>query len=389
MDGPIASRFRPVMLIGKGSFGEVYKGEDETTGIPVAIKFEAIKSRFPQLGLEARIYETLAGGVNIPKTYFYGLAPSGLHEALVMDLLSRSLEDQVKRSKTGLSLKSVLMLADQLISSIEWVHKHGIVHRDIKPDNFMLGNSDEAGHISIIDFGLSARFQDSTTGRHNPFTTGKSLTGTARYASINAMRGFAQSRRDDLESLGYVLIYLVRASLPWQGLQAPDDQTRVTMILRAKMMTSVEALCSGLPPEFAVLVQKTRILGYEEEPPYAEYRQMFRDRFLEEGLLYDGEFDWMPKEGGHQRPWVTHRPRTSSTDAVVPPNSSHRALPLPRAPPMNVLPPLPHLNHPPAVPRRSSIGQISPGAPPQLPRGILKRIHLPTLTAREGTANNF
>jgi serine/threonine protein kinase len=201
--------------IGKGSCGEIYMGEDTTTSTHVAVKLEPVSLPSPLLVSEARIYQTLSEGVGIPAFHFYGPTPNGLHQALVIDLESESLEEVMKNSRSmGISLKSCLMLADQMISRLEWVHRHGIVHRDIKPDNFMMGVGKCAGQLTLIDYGLARSFIDPHTKQHMAMRDGLVFTGTARYGSLNALRGLEQSRRDDLEAIGYVLIYLLKGVLP-------------------------------------------------------------------------------------------------------------------------------------------------------------------------------
>jgi serine/threonine protein kinase len=211
---------------------------------------------------------------------------------MVIDLLAESLEDILTSRGTPFSMKTVLMLADQMLSRLEWLHKHHIMHRDIKPDNFMLGTGGLASRVYLIDFGLSKRFEDSRTRAHIPFVTGKNLTGTARYASINAMRGCEQSRRDDLEAVGYVWIYLLKATLPWQGIPAKTQKEKLERILLVKSETSIETLCEGLPEEFADFFTKVKQLEFEEEPEYSDYRKAFRQLFLRQGYVYDGVYDW-------------------------------------------------------------------------------------------------
>ena len=278
--------------IGRGSFGEIYSGEDITTGNPVAVKLEPAKTRSPQLRIESRIYQFLEGGVGIPQMHYYGLEPTGRYNAMVIDLLGLSLEDLKTRFRKPFSVKTVLMLADQMLACMEFVHKKHFVHRDIKPDNFMMGVNSKQGQVYIIDFGLSKRFEDPNTRKHISFTQHKSLTGTARYASINAMKGCEQSRRDDMESLGYVWMYLLRGALPWQGLPARTEKEKMDKILHVKETTRVDILCGGFPSEFGTFLREARALEFKEEPPYARWRAMFRDLYLRLGYCYDYAFDW-------------------------------------------------------------------------------------------------
>jgi serine/threonine protein kinase len=373
MDSVIGNRFTVGRRLGHGSFGEVYKGFDEINSIPVAIKLEPIRTRDPQLSLEFRIYEVISGGVGIPHIYFYGLAPTGLHEALIMDLYSHPLEHLLRISKSGLSLQTVLMFADQMLCRLEWIHRHGIVHRDVKPENFMVGSFSQ---IFLIDFGLSKWYIDPKTGEHLPLATGKSLTGTARYSSLNAMRGCSQSRRDDLESLGYVFVYLLKGGLPWQGFHATNDRDKLGLILDCKATIPIETLCEGLPQEFGNFLERTRALGFEEEPPYADFRQMFRELFIENKFLYEIVMNSGGKE--EKQRWIGPLAvQTGSAEAVAARKSSLKLLPRLQPPVMANPQRISLRNRLPIVPRRSSIGMIKSGN--GIPDG---KEHLPLLNPK-------
>ncbi|RNE97904.1 casein kinase, partial [Trypanosoma conorhini] len=272
------------------------RGTNIQTGEPVAIKLEQVKTRHPQLAFEARFYRILnAGGgvVGIPNILFYGV--EGEFNVMVMDLLGPSLEDLFSFCGRKLSLKTTLLLAEQMIARIEFVHSKSVIHRDIKPDNFLMGTGKKGHHVYIVDFGLAKKYRDPRTHQHIPYKEGKSLTGTARYCSINTHLGIEQSRRDDLEGIGYVLMYFLRGSLPWQGLKAHTKQEKYVTIARCKMSTSLETLCKGFPAEFAAYLNYTRSLRFEDKPDYSYLKRLFRELFVREGYHPDYVFDWTLK----------------------------------------------------------------------------------------------
>ncbi|XP_042469170.1 casein kinase 1-like protein 2 isoform X2 [Zingiber officinale] len=209
-----------------------------------------------------------------------------------MDLLGPSLEDLFNFCSRKLSLKSVLMLADQMINRVEYLHSKSFLHRDIKPDNFLMGLGRRANQVYIIDFGLAKKYRDTTTHQHIPYRENKNLTGTARYASINTHLGVEQSRRDDLESLGYVFMYFLRGSLPWQGLKAGNKKQKYERISERKVSTSIEALCRGYPSEFASYFHYCRSLRFDDKPDYAYLKRILRELFIREGFQFDYVFDW-------------------------------------------------------------------------------------------------
>ena len=198
-------------MIGSGSFGEIYLGKDIQTGKEVAVKFEQLKVRRPQVIEEAKILQEFRGNVGFPKYLWYGR--EGDYHIMVIEMLGPSLEDLFVYCGQKLSLKTVLLLADQLVARIQTMHEKGYIHRDLKPENILMGLEENANTLYLIDYGLAKKWKNGN--EHIPIREGKSLTGTARYASAATHLGIEQSRRDDLEGAGYVLLYLLKGKLPW------------------------------------------------------------------------------------------------------------------------------------------------------------------------------
>ncbi|KAJ1922317.1 serine/threonine protein kinase [Mycoemilia scoparia] len=290
LDLRIGNRFRLGRKIGSGSFGDIFLATNVMNNEEVAVKLESVRARHPQLEYESKIYKIMAGGVGIPFIRYYGIENE--YHAMVIDLLGPSLEDLFNFCNRKFSLKTVLQLADQLIARISFFHSKNFIHRDIKPDNFLMGIGRRTNLVHIIDYGLAKKYYDPYTRIHIPYRENKNLTGTARYASINTHLGIEQSRRDDLESLGYVLMYFLRGSLPWQGLKAATKKQKYDRIMEKKMSTSTETLCRGFPAEFAVYLNYTRSLRFDDKPDYDYLRGVFRSLFLRNDFKYDYVFDW-------------------------------------------------------------------------------------------------
>jgi len=290
MELRVGKKYRLGRKIGSGSFGDIYLGTNMTTGEEVAIKLESVKTKHPQLLYESKIYRILHGGLGIPNVRWYGI--EGDYNVMVLDLLGPSLEDLFNYCGRRFQLKTVLMLADQLLSRLEYVHTKSFIHRDVKPDNFLIGLGKRQSVIHIIDFGLAKKYRDPRSHQHIPYRENKNLTGTARYASINTHIGIEQSRRDDLESLGYVLMYFIRGSLPWQGLKANTKKQKYERIMDRKMSTSTEQLCKGYATEFRSYFEYCRSLRFEDRPDYAYLKRLFKELFYRKGFQYDNMFDW-------------------------------------------------------------------------------------------------
>ena len=287
MEIVLAGRYRLGREIGTGSFGQILEAVDDRTDDEVAVKLEEIRTRHPQLRYESKVYDILRGGAGFPSMRWYGI--EGDYNILVMDRLGHNLETLFNRCGRKFDIKTVCMLADQMISRVQHLHAVRFLHRDIKPDHFPMGRGPPARVAYLIDMGLSKRYKKSG-GTHIPLIEGKNLTGTARYASLNTHRGLEQSRRDDMESLGYVLIYFLRGKLPWQGLR--DDSDKYEKIRQCKMDTSLEDLCQGLPHELLEYMRHCRALSFEQAPDYRRLRQLFRDVMARSREQYDYAYCW-------------------------------------------------------------------------------------------------
>ena len=229
-------------------------------------------------------------GFGIPSIKSFGF--SGEYNILVMELLGKSLEELFEEKNSKFSLKTVCMLGEQMISRLQYIHNKHILHRDIKPDNFIMGIDNNNWKVYIIDFGLSKKYRSSRTLVHIKYSENKKWIGTARYASINALAGCEQGRRDDMESLGYVLMYFLRGNLPWQGLKLYKGDDRYKKIYEVKKDTSAEELCIGYPRQFCEYIRYTRNLSFEQEPNYDYLRKLIYNVMNKYEYNFDFLFDW-------------------------------------------------------------------------------------------------
>ena len=233
----------------------------------------------------------MRGKTFVPFLHFVGdekFDDGRMFHVMVMDLLGKSLEDLFQECHRKFDLKTVCHIASQMVSTkncshslfcqiqrIQKVHEERIIHRDIKPDNFLIGATESTkNNVYIIDFGLAKCYKNSE-GEHIPFRDGKNLTGTARYASLNTHIGYEQSRRDDLETIGHVLLYFLRGSLPWQGLPGRSKDEKYNNIKRKKKEVSIEELCLNQPVEFKEFMQYCRSLSFTADPDYRYILSLF------------------------------------------------------------------------------------------------------------------
>ena len=284
------SKYKAVKKLGEGSFGKVYKAK--YNGEDYAIKMEYKSKEEGLLEIEATIMSYLKGPY-IPFIKSYGY--SGNYNVLVMQLLDKSLEDLFNKY-TKFSIKTTAMLGYQMVNILQYIHERHIIHRDIKPDNFVMGAKELNARLYLLDFGLAKKYRSSRTLVQYPCIKKKKLTGTARYASIHALEAYEQSRRDDLESVGYVLMYFLRGELPWQGLKANSKEDRYKKILDKKKETSSSELCRNYPTEFYQYVEYTKNLKYEEDPDYEMLKKLFSDVIMKRNEKMDYVYDWTTNE---------------------------------------------------------------------------------------------
>ena len=220
-----------------------------------------------------------------------------------MELLGKSLEDIFQSLEKKFTLKTVCMIGIQMLDRLEFVHSKNIIHRDIKPDNFVLGLDNKNHIIYLLDFGLSKKFRSSRTHQHIKFSVNKKLTGTCE-----------QSRRDDLEAIGYVLMYFLRSSLPWQGLHVNKGEDRYKKILQKKKGTSAEDLCKGFPKEFVEYINYTRNLEFEADPDYKFLRGLLTTVLEKQNSTYDFWYDWVKEKPNITEEIAVERYMKNNTD---------------------------------------------------------------------------
>ena len=267
----VFKKYQVKRRLGEGAFGEVYLGQAIEDKSYVALKVEPRKIAKPVLQSEAFLLYSIAG-LGIPAVRSFGKVKN--YNVLVEPLLGKSLFDIFAENHKEMPIEDVCLIGKQVIDRIQWVHSKYIVHRDIKPDNFLIGKEDP-NVIYLIDFGLSKKYRSSNSGKHIRFGFTGKLTGTVRFASANALRGGEQSRRDDIESIGYMMVYFMKKRLPWQGVTGTRKMERYLKIYKLKKNTTPETLCEGLPEEMTEYIRYAKKLEFEQEPNYNFLRKLF------------------------------------------------------------------------------------------------------------------
>ncbi len=281
------SNYEIIKKIGTGAFGVVYKAIDKNTNELVAIKVEELK-KASRLDFEYRIYKDINDNVGFPEIYDFRKTKKNY--ICIMECLGPSLEDLLDFCGKKFTLKTTLMIGIQILNRIESIHNAGFIHRDIKPDNFLIGIGKNKSRIYLIDFGLSKRYM--LEGQHIEYSTEKSFTGSFRYSSIRNHRGIEQSRRDDLESIGYMLIFFLKGTLPWQGLDGSTKEKRSSNIFKVKYDTSLTDLCNDIPREFLLYMKYCRLLKFKQKPDYDLLRNLFICLFKKHNYNLDYIYDW-------------------------------------------------------------------------------------------------
>ena len=289
----IFKKYSLIRNIGGGAFGTVFLGENVWTKEKVAIKIEERNKARTTLEREALILYYLKGP-GLPEVKSFGKTKR--YNILVQTLLGRSLFDIFNDYNKKFTLKDNCMIALQILERLEYIHSKNYIHRDIKPHNFLVGSKSE-GLIYMVDFGLAKKYK-SDRGNHVKFSVSKHITGTPRFCSSYAMRGVEQSRRDDLESLCYMLIYFFKGQLPWQGLKFDDKLQRFQTICQMKRNIKVEHLCEDLPPEIITFCKYIKKLGFTDNPRYEYMKGLFISLLSRNHLENDYKFSWMQNDFG-------------------------------------------------------------------------------------------
>ena len=305
--------YRIIKMVGCGAFGEIHLAYDVNMKALRAIKFEMANHKNPQLKHEYSVLEQLnkhEGTVGlkgndvftgVPKVYYFDRLEHK-YNFMVMEFLGPSLGDLFQLKERNFGMETVLMLAIQVLSRIEYIHEKGFLHRDIKPENFVIGLNDKSNLVYLIDYGLSKRYKDKNSGQHIPYRENKQLVGTVRYASVNAHLGIEQSRRDDLEGIGYVLVYFYLGRLPWQN-KTDKGKPLTQKITEKKLTTPPELLCKKMPREFSYYFHYCKNLKFEDRPDYNSLKSMFADLLMSRMKLNGIKeliYDWFDEENTYR-----------------------------------------------------------------------------------------
>lgn len=287
--GTDIKKYTITKYINSGSFGDVFEARHNPTGKLVALKIPIITpEKNGQMSLlhEYKIYKNISD----PE---YGIPDMKVikhddKKIIVMDLLGPSLESLLSTHKK-FGLKTVILLAMKMINIMRYLHSQGYIHRDLKPDNFAIGYNEDNSNLYLIDYGLSKQFV--TEDEHIPLKNIHKFCGTVRYASIAAHESLEQSRKDDLEAIAYILIYLYKGKLPWQGIKHKDKKMRYQAIGEVKKNMDIDKLCIGMPKEFSIFLKYCKNLDFTERPHYTALIKMFK-KLYDSRNYSDNQLEW-------------------------------------------------------------------------------------------------
>lgn len=274
--------------IGKGAFGTIYHVLGSQDQVDYAAK--VICPSKSSLEKEYMILKTLQNKIGFPQVKEF--IRSKAEEVLVMSLLGPNLQELMIKCGGHFSLKTILMIGLQCIQRLDVLHESGYLHRDIKPENFVLGydgNSQQIVHL--IDFGLSTSYLDEFKN-HIPFCKKSKISGTLYYLTVFGHIGIEASRRDDLISLGFMLVHLFNGKLPWAEIIEGDKDEKITAIYKMKATLPVEKLCMKLPEEFVEYFNYLLTLPFFKKPDYNYLGGLFVKMMKNKGILYDFDYDW-------------------------------------------------------------------------------------------------
>ena len=278
--------------IGSGSFGQIYQCLNTKTKEIFASKIESINELNPQLYHESKIMNIMKNCTGFPTCYDYCVTEQD--KIIIMDFLGPNLDSIMnKLSNKKFSLKTSLMIMIQCLERIKSLHDKGIIHRDMKPENFVIGRKNKERTIYLIDFGLSKKYINDNNN-HISMKKDRNIIGTVRYISMNTHQGFEQSRRDDLESLFYIFIYFIKGELPWQGVKYKTKSEKYNLIFEIKKKSTEKggALCDNLPPEFQTIMDYILGLEFTEKPNYSMITKIIEMVMAKSNYYNDLQFDW-------------------------------------------------------------------------------------------------
>lgn len=282
--------YKILNYINSGSFGNVYEVIHKKSKNLFALKIPIIsdeKDGQKMLIDESKIYKHLSdpskGIPNMKLITYEG------KKIMVMDLLGPSIDALFNKQKKQFSLQTIIKLTISMIEILKYIHDKGYIHRDLKPDNFTIGK-DSKNNIFCIDFGLAKKYVNKS-GTHIEFAKSRKFCGTAKYASIAAHEHVEQSRKDDLESLIYMLIYLYKGKLPWSNIKNHDKKKKYKKIYKEKLSYTAEELCEKMPREYTIFLNYIKTMEFNEKPPYSSFIKMFTKLYNKQNFSHD-LYDW-------------------------------------------------------------------------------------------------